>query len=695
MVLAGLFGATAFLGFGCTPESSPNESRSHGPTNPTTAQAAEWAAAGQLVRAARALRTIAPTLPDERRVEAHSRAGEYYASARLPRAALEEADQALSLRGDHVPSLFVRGRALLELERHSEAAETLEKLLRAEPEHDDAAIEFARVLLELGRNEEALRWTRGYFAREGASPPTGAALLAHGRALRAAGELQPAVDRLIEAIERSPFESRAYAELSGTYYRLRKRRLGQLAERVYSALEQAAFEDHVAVELAKIGAAAAGLSQRAMNLVKAKRFVEAHRTFGFALQALEAPSSGDGISAGGARPIDARVPFHFAEFLLSIGRSREAGEIVEGTLSRPTFPTSGLLWLRARIELDLERWDASRANARAALEAANAEGELGGYVKAQAPRLAAALVWTRAALENAPDEAEAALAAARESEPERWEVSYWSGRIALARGDPTRARTEFGLAAARGATDFADLYYWNAVALREQGFNSEASAQLRQIQARERIYSRALEARIEILDSDPGSGESSAALRAELDRAVAQDEMRQALELGVDEGAFATRAPAYLALARFLGRIGDPAASDRALLAAQLDSSGVDAIRLVLPRLTRPEDRFYRLALTRKWHERAPDDVAAAGALLALYLELETRADEARRLADVLLASGEAPYCFLLAASEAGRRGDLDAARRILREGMTRHPGADEIVRALRDLDSRSEPPSE
>ncbi len=87
---------------------------------------------------------------------------DYLSSGQFP-AALENCSNALAKNPDYVPALYGRARALMEMDSLTQALAGLEKVLEANPAHQDALLTAGVVAAKLNKDEQARKYFRQYL----------------------------------------------------------------------------------------------------------------------------------------------------------------------------------------------------------------------------------------------------------------------------------------------------------------------------------------------------------------------------------------------------------------------------------------------------------------------------------------------------------------------------------------------------
>lgn len=594
-----------------------------------------------------------------------------------PPAAVEEGGSAERTLPAGASELYDEGEALRRDMRLEEAEEVFTRLLESHPGHHLAQLSLARVRYRRSDPSTALALFDAYFNAASADEPTyEAALLEHGRALRAAGRHQEAADRFALALALDPMEADAYSELAQSLFRLKLRREGKLISGIYQALSQGAFEEHVERRLRETGQMVFALGQEAFNCTRKRRFLKALESYRRAL-ALEEK--------------DVRVAILFADLLFQLRRPSEARGVIDTALGWGLKPRSGLVWTRARLSFEGRRV-AEEEGARAALpdleEARRllaAEGDLGGTERGQAPAFTVLLSLARARLltGDAAGAAPDAEAAARLA-PAAWEPLLWRGRALHASGDAAGALGLFATALERVGEspphDVFHLFHARAAALEGEGRREEARRDIEECLRRAPAFLPAREALVRLLGESP----EAAAERATLARLRESHAALAALEAAVDGTPLERSGEAYVELGKRLQDLRDPGASDCYFLASDLLPASREVLELLLAGLRRQEDVFIRVHLLRRLvalEAAAGISGDAAGQLAAIYLQLHVLLEEAEGLARALHAGTPSSRTYRLLAALLEARGRRAEGRALLEEALARYPG-DEAVRA-------------
>ena len=355
-------------GGACEKSGPASDSRPAAPAA-VLAKAEELASEELFVEAANLLRSAAPGAPAAERGPLYLRAARYYHRGNVPQLALKCAEDAAAQGAGGLEASYIAGDARRIL-CEPNAREVLEKLVRDHPDHALARLSLARLLFRADDPAAALPHFEAYFAKASPKDPEyGEALVEEGRALRAAGRLEEAIDRFARRLEEEPLERDLYSELAATLYRMKRREEGKFIERIYRAIAESSFEEHVEEGLLETGSTAFALGQRALNRARQKRFLEAFRSHEAACR---------------ASPADPRLRIHHAGLCLRFRRRRDARETLEAALRLYPQPRSGLLSVLGRVLVEETK---SAEALRILDDAANAlagEGDLGGPERGQA-----------------------------------------------------------------------------------------------------------------------------------------------------------------------------------------------------------------------------------------------------------------------------------------------------------------------
>jgi len=132
-------------------------------------------------------------------------------SLRQAETALAYYDQALALAPDHLPAQINRARALLDLNRYSDARLVFQTILQANPDHRNAALGLAQASQQLGEQEQAL----GLFQSVLDGDPTNTvALNGMGISLKTLGYIDDAVNYLQAGAQQAPESPELYTNLA-------------------------------------------------------------------------------------------------------------------------------------------------------------------------------------------------------------------------------------------------------------------------------------------------------------------------------------------------------------------------------------------------------------------------------------------------------------------------------------------------
>ena len=355
-------------GAACDRTASPTPG---GPAAATAVVAKAEQLAGQelFVEAANLVRSAAPGAPPAERGPLLLRAARYYHRGNVSNLALKCAEEAAAQGASGPEVAYITGDARRTLSEPG-AREILEKLTREHPDHALARLSLARLLFRADDPAAALPHFAAYFAKASPGDPEhGEALVEEGRALRAAGRLEEALDRFARRLEAEPLDKELYSELASTLYRMKRREEGKFFERIYKTISQSSFEEHVEKGLLESGSTAFALGQRALNRTRQKRFLEAFRSHEAAI-----------IS----NPADPRLRIHHADLCLKFRRRREARETIETALRLHPRPRSGLLLTLGTVLAEEEKPAEAVRILDDAAKALAEEGDLGGPERGQA-----------------------------------------------------------------------------------------------------------------------------------------------------------------------------------------------------------------------------------------------------------------------------------------------------------------------
>jgi predicted Zn-dependent protease len=557
-----------------------------------------------------------------------ARIARYLILGNSPQLGLQAAEEALKAKPDLVEALWAKGEAERRLERAPEARATLERLLAVEPAHLPGKLALARTLIRLGEPARGLPLLEACLAggAAGPDPVQAESRLEYGRGLTAAGRLAEAADQFAILLESEPEEANYYYELSRALFRMRRPEEGRFFQQLYDRASQWGFEELVEERLRESGRAGVALGQRASNLIRRHRFLEAIRSYRRGI---------------GLEPQDPRLVIYLADLCLLFGRSGEALREVEAALARGAAPASGLLLERGRALLLLERRREAEAALAEGLKALAAEGNRGGPERGQADGQSLRVQFITAVLE---DEAGSRLEEARAQAAELsarwpgWRAEWLAGRVDLRAGQPGRALEAFERGVKAGGGEAVELLRFRARALLESGRGPESIAELRRI--------------VERFPGDLQSYEELAraagALPPEIEKArsaLAGPQARLKEALAAADGApIESSAGRYLEAGRLCMSLRDPARAVRfLLLSVDLDHDLLEGYRLILSGLSRPDDLFLRIKLLREVLRLAPEDPAANRLLSTIYLKLKLRLDEAEEAARRLHEAAPSP----------------------------------------------------
>jgi len=134
-----------------------------------------------------------------------------YRSLNQAEAAMEQYDQALALAPDHLPAQINRARAMLDLNRYTEARLAFQIILQAHPEHRNATLGLAQSLQQLGEQEQALGLFQSVLD---AAPNNTVALNGMGISLKTLGYIDDAVTYLQTGARYAPESPEVYTNLA-------------------------------------------------------------------------------------------------------------------------------------------------------------------------------------------------------------------------------------------------------------------------------------------------------------------------------------------------------------------------------------------------------------------------------------------------------------------------------------------------
>lgn len=588
--------------------------------------------------------------------------------------ALGEAQAAAASEPGAPEILYLQGDCLRRLDRLSEAAQVLGRLLDVQPDNRLGKLSLASVRLRSSAASAALPLFESYF--QGASseePQFAEGTIEYARALRELGRFQEAADRLVGLLERDPLESVLYSELASTLYRLRLRDQARLVEGIYKEISQNRFEEHVEEGLIRTGSTAFGLSQRASNRSREKRFLQAFQNY---RQALEID------------PGDARIRLHHADLCLRFRRFQEALRCLEDGTRRGARPASGLWWAKAKAHLEARQPEKALAACREGFRALAQEGDSGGVERGQAPLFPLHLYWARSALEaGSLEEAERAAAAAAGLAPGSWEPFYWRGRIAMARGQESQALAHFDEAVKAGGQNFLELHYYRGLAFERLGRLQEAAALLEKIAALQPSDLEMEEPLLRLVTGDPARAaalhSSAATNRQRRERIEALEQRLGALPLD----RLQESGEIYLELGKLHLERKDLRAFDFLFLASDLLPENPEAVRLILSGLKRPQDVFVRLHFLKRRIALEADAEEPLAEVIRLYLQFHVRLDEAARLASRLHERRPSALSYRLRAEAALAAGEGGKARSVLQEGRLNFPADPGLESLAREME--------
>ena len=545
-----------------------------------------------------------------------------------PQHAIEIAEAAAKA-GDGDPELlYFRGEGLRRVQRFAEAEEALTELLRQSPSHRAGSLALGIVRASTSGPEAALPLIEAYLRSAGPGDPLRAeALLEAARALRAAARPIESADRLVELLEGDPFRAELYSELAQSLYRARRREEGRFLEEAYRQFAEASAGEEAASSFARSGLKGFALAQGAWNDMKQRRFLSAFRSFKAAMAA--APSL-------------VRIRLDLAELHLRFRRVASARALVDEALRAGARPASGLRELEARLFLEAKDSISAARAVRGAVEELEREGNQGGLDGGQAVVSSLRVLRLRAAIESGDLDAatrlfDAADSSAKEGEQERWQLSFWRGRLEMARGSMGPALERFAEAAAAGGSGNLDLLFHRALVLERLGRAAEAREELDYIReafpSHEPIYDPLV--RLEPVDSERRGKLEKA--RTNLRALLAKIE---AIRQQADRTPIEQCGALYLELAKLGLKARDPSATDALFLAAELLPRDAEALGLLLRGTNVPRDIFVRLHLLRRLLDVASADAEALAEIAEIYLRFRVRAEEGRRIAERLHALG-------------------------------------------------------
>jgi tetratricopeptide (TPR) repeat protein len=234
------------------------------------------------------------------------------------------------------------------------------------------------------------------------------------------------------------------------------------------------------------------------------------------------------------------------------------------------------------------------------------------------------------------EESERCFAMARAAAPGDWRPVFGRGRVAIERGDPAKALELFAAAlelAREDAAGVAALRRWSAVA---KGLAGDLTAAAREIMSLVKESPGDLEnflAFERIFGSKQGEPQVARVMELKKSLEEKSSAMDGALR-SVAAASFPASGPGYLALGKmFLGEGSREKALDCLFLAAELEPSSAESLRLAQGALTGPRATFLRLRALRRLLERQPADEEALESAARLYLDLGLRLDVAESLA--------------------------------------------------------------
>ncbi len=134
-----------------------------------------------------------------------------YRSLNQAEVAMEHYDQALALAPDHLPAQINRARAMLDLNRYTEARLAFQVILQAHPEHRNATLGLAQSLQQLGEQEQALGLFQSVLD---AAPNNTVALNGMGISLKTLGYIDDAVTYLQTGVQFAPESPEVYTNLA-------------------------------------------------------------------------------------------------------------------------------------------------------------------------------------------------------------------------------------------------------------------------------------------------------------------------------------------------------------------------------------------------------------------------------------------------------------------------------------------------
>ena len=519
--------------------------------------------------------------------------------------------------------LFYLGDSQRVLMQYEAARATLEKLLSKAPGHAKGSLVLAHVLARLGRHAEALPLFERFLASAEAEAPRelrAVAEIDRARSLRRLGRNEESADAIAAVLEADPFHTVALAEAVQTFSLLGKHELARGLREMHAWLfergHQLSSEGESKV-YRTIPAWEGAQEREALQAADRRDFVAATRKLGALLA---------------AQPADATLAAPLARLWLRLFRFHDALRVAEGVLGRGV-EWADLLRASADASIALGRTeDARKALRRAFALLASRSADDPGLVLETHQR--SGLLELEPG--GSPEDAAACFERARAIAPGDWRPLYGSGRAEIEKGDARKALELLGAARTLAVKDPggpADLRRWTAVA---KGLSGDLRSAAREIMELVHQSPEDLE-NFKAFERVFGSRRNEQEVVRVLEMKKRLEERAEAKEAAlraVSDAPFASSAQGYLALGRLLLAEGSrEKALDVLFLAADLEPTGTEALRLAAGALTGPNEAFLRLRALRRLLELAPDDPESLAAAARLYVELGLRLDEAESLA--------------------------------------------------------------
>ncbi len=523
--------------------------------------------------------------------------------------------------------LFYLGDSQRVMMQYDAARTTLEKLLSKVPGHAKGSLVLAHVLARLGRHAEALPLFERFLASAEAEAPRelrAVAAIDRARSLRRLGRSEESADAIAAVLEVDPFHTVALAEAVQTFSLLGKHELARGLREMHAWLfergHQLSNEDESKV-YRTIPAAEGAQEREALQAADRRDFVTATRK----LEALLA-----------AQPGDATLAAPLARLWLRLFRFHDALRVAEGVLGRGAESVD-LLRASGDACVALGRTDDARKALRRASEILSSRDA---SRSADEPGFALEMHLHAGLLElepgGSPADAATCFERAKAIAPEDWRPLYGSGRAALEKGDARKALELLDAARTLAGKDGrgpADHRRWTAVA---KGVSGDLRSAAREIMELVRQSPEDLEnfKAFERVFGSRGDEQDVVRVLEMKKRLEEKAEATDAAIRAVSEAPFASSAQGCLVLGKhLLAEDSREKALDLLFLAADLEPTGTEALRLAAGALAAPGEAFVRFRLLRRLLERAPDDPDALAAAARAYLELGSRLDEAETLA--------------------------------------------------------------